>query len=310
MRVGILGGSGFVGQALAARLAADGHRVRVWTRRRERHRELLVLPELELVEGDVYQPDFLREQFAGLDAVVNLVGILNESGRSGRGFFRAHAELPERVVEAMRGVGVNRLLHMSALNATAQAPSHYLRSKAVGEEAVRRSGLRWTIFRPSVIFGPRDSFVNRFAALLRLMPGVFPLACPDARLQPVYIGDVVHAYAQALTDERTVGQQYNLCGPEACTLREIVTRIAGWTGRRVRIIGLNRMLSFAQALVMEFAPGKPFSLDNYRSLQLDSVCPGPFPAIFGLEPASLETIVPTYLNAGRRFDRLRVNARR
>ena len=210
----------------------------------------------------------------------------------------------------MRGVGVNRLLHMSALNAAAQAPSHYLRSKAVGEEVVRRSGLRWTIFRPSVIFGPHDSFVNRFAALLRLMPGVFPLACPDARLQPVYIDDVVHAYARALTDERTVGHQYNLCGPEACTLREIVARIAGWTGRRVRIIGLNRTLSFAQALVMEFAPGKPFSLDNYRSLQLDSVCPGPFPAIFGLEPASLETIVPTYLNAGRRFDRLRVNARR
>lgn len=310
MRVVILGGSGFVGYALATRLSADGHGVRVLTRRRERHRELLVLPELELVEGDVFQPPFLREQFAGFDVVINLVGILNESGRSGKGFHRAHAELPERVVEAMRAAGITRLLHMSALNASAQAPSHYLRSKAAGEEIVRRGGMRWTIFRPSVIFGPRDSFVNRFAALLRLMPGVFPLACPNARLQPVYIGDVVHAYAQACTDERTVGQSYNLCGPDAYTLREIVTRIAGWTGRRVHILGLNRMLSFAQALVMEFAPGKPFSLDNFHSLQIDNICLGPFPALFGIEPASFDAEVPRYLSAGQHYDRLRSNARR
>lgn len=310
MRVVILGGSGFVGHALAARLVAAGHVVRVLTRRRERHRELLVLPGLELVEGDVYQPAFLREQLAGCDAVVNLVGILNESGRSGRGHHHAHAELPQRLIEAMRAVGITRLLHMSALNASAQAPSHYLRSKAAGEEIVRRSGLRWTIFRPSVIFGPRDSFVNRFAALLRLMPGVFPLACPDARLQPVYIDDVVHAYAQALTDERTVSQLYNLCGPESYTLREIVARIAGWTGRRVCIVGLNRALSFAQALVMEFAPGKPFSLDNFRSLQVDSVCPGPFPAVYGIQPVSFDAEVPRILSAGQAYDRFRANARR
>lgn len=310
MRVVILGGSGFVGHAVAARLIAAGHGVRVLTRRRERHRELLVLPGLELVEGDVFQPGFLREQLAGCDAAINLVGILNESGRSGKGFHRAHVELPQRLVEAMRAVGVSRLLHMSALNASAQAPSHYLRSKAAGEEVVRRSDLRWTCFRPSVIFGARDSFVNRFAALLRLMPGLFPLACPDARLQPVCIDDVVQAYAHALTDERTVGQSYNLCGPESYTLREIVTRIAGWTGRRVRIVGLNRALSFAQALVMEFAPGKPFSLDNFRSLQVDSVCPGPFPPIFGLQPASFDAEVPRFLSTGHAYDRFRASARR
>jgi NADH dehydrogenase len=210
----------------------------------------------------------------------------------------------------MRAVGTTRLLHMSALNASAQAPSHYLRSKAAGEEAVRRSGLRGTVFRPSVIFGPRDSFVNRFATLLRLMPGIFPLACPDARLQPVCIDDVTQAFAHALTDERTVGQSYNLCGPVAYTLREIVTRIAGWTGRRVRIVGLGRALSYAQALVMEFAPGKPFSLDNFRSLQVDSVCPGPFPAVFGIVPAAFEAEVPRYLSAGRNYDRFRAGARR
>ncbi|OGI39789.1 MAG: hypothetical protein A2140_08855 [Candidatus Muproteobacteria bacterium RBG_16_62_13] len=310
MRVVILGGSGFVGHALATRLIAAGHGVRVLTRRRERHRELLVLPGLDLVEGDVYQSGFLREQLAGFDVAVNLVGILNESGRSGRGFGHAHAELPQCVVEAMRAVGITRLLHMSALNASAQAPSYYLRSKAAGEEVVRRSGLRWTIFRPSVIFGPRDSFVNRFADLLRLMPGVFPLACPDARLQPVYINDVAQAFTHALTDERTVGQSYNLCGPMAYSLREIVARIAGWTGQRVRIVGLGRTLSFAQAQVMEFAPGKPFSLDNYRSLQVDSVCPGPFPAMLGFVPASFEVEVPRFLSTGLAYDRFRASARR
>ena len=310
MRVVILGGSGFVGHALATRLIAAGHGVRVLTRRRERHRELLVLPGLDLVEGDVYQSGFLREQLAGFDAAVNLVGILNESGRSGRGFGHAHAELPQCVVEAMRAVGITRLLHMSALNASAQAPSHYLRSKAAGEEFVRRSGLRWTIFRPSVIFGPHDSFVNRFAALLRVMPGVFPLACPDARLQPVYIDDVVQAFTRALTDERTVGQSYNLCGPMAYSLREIVARIAGWTGRRVRIVGLGRTLSFAQALVMEFAPGKPFSLDNYRSLQVDSVCPGSFPTVFGINPVSFDVEAPRLLSAGLGYDRFRASALR
>ncbi len=310
MRVVILGGSGFVGHALAARVIAAGHHVRVLTRRRERHRELLVLPGLELVEGDVYQPAFLREQLAGCDAVINLVGILNESGRSGRGFSRAHAELPQCVVEAMRAVGITRLLHMSALNASAQAPSHYLRSKAAGEAIVQRSGLRWTVFRPSVIFGPHDSFVNRFAALLRVMPGVFPLACPDARLQPVYIDDVAQAFVHSLTDERTVGQSYHLCGPEAYTLREIVTHIAGWTGRRVHIVGLGRALSFTQALVMEFAPGKPFSIDNYRSLQIDSICAGPFPSVFNIPPASFDVEVPRYLSAGRHYDRFRAGARR
>jgi len=310
MFVGILGGSGFVGHALASRLVADGHRVRVFTRRRERHRDLLVLPGLELVEGDVFQPLFLREQFAGLDAVINLVGILNEHGRSGRGYARAHAELPEQVVQAMRAAGVGRLLHMSALNASTDAPSHYLRSKAIGEEIVRRSGLRTTIFRPSVIFGERDSFVNRFAALVRVMPGVFPLACPQSRLQPVYVDDVARAFVHALTDAHTVGQAYNLCGPGAYSLREIVSLIAGWTGRRVCVIGLNRSFSYLQALIMEFAPGKPFSLDNYRSLQIDSVCPGPFPPVFGLRPAAFEAVVPRILKGHGRYDRFRVSAGR
>lgn len=299
MNICLLGGTGFVGRALAARLTEAGHQVLVPTRRYERHRELLVLPTVKLVEGDVHNAEFLRRCCEGRDAAINLVGILNEKGRRGQGFARAHVDLPAKVVEACRSTGVKRLLHMSALHAALQAPSHYLRTKAMGEDTVHRAaddGLRVTSFRPSVIFGPRDSFVNRFAGLLRLAPGVFPLACPEAKFQPVYVGDVVSAYVYALHDTRTHGSRYDLCGPKVYTLREIVNYIASVMGKRVAVLGLNRTLSHLQAMLMEFAPGKPFSLDNFRSLQVDSVCSGrAFPEVFGITPTPMEQVVPTYL---------------
>jgi NADH dehydrogenase len=299
MRICILGGSGFVGRALCARLAAAGHALRVPTRRHERSRDLTVLPTLTLLQGDVHDPDFLEDCCAGQDTVINLVGILNEKGRSGKGFARAHVELPEKVVAACRETRVKRLLHMSALHAAPDAPSHYLRTKAVGEDIAHRGAnddLHVTSFRPSVIFGPHDSFVNRFADLLRLAPGVFPLACPDAKFQPVYVEDVVSAFVHALKDTRTHGQRYDFCGPKVYTLREIVSYIASVMGKRIHIIGLNRTLSHMQAAIMEFAPGKPFSLDNFRSLQVDSVCSGKaFPEVFGIVPTPMEQVVPGYI---------------
>jgi len=297
-KICILGGTGFVGRRLAARLSKAGHDIAILTRRRERHRDLLVLPGLRLIEGDVHEPAFLRGEFEGRDTVVNLVGILNESGRDGRGFARAHAELPGKIVQACRETGVPRLLHMSALHAAPDAPSHYLRTKAAGEEAAHHADgadFHVTSFRPSVIFGPGDGFLNRFATLLRLAPGVFPLACPDARFQPVYVEDVVRAFAESLDNHKTFGQRYDLCGPRVYTLREIVNYVAELLGKRVCIVGLNDALSYLQAAVMEFVPGKPFSLDNYRSLQLDSVCEKAFPEVFGVTPESLEEIAPTYL---------------
>jgi NADH dehydrogenase len=212
-----------------------------------------------------------------------------------------HAELPEKVVEACRGAGVKRLLHMSALHAALDAPSHYLRTKALGEETVQRAHsaeLAVTSFRPSVIFGARDSFINRFAQIVRLAPGVLPLACPNAKFQPVYVGDVAEAFVRALDDHKTFGHRYELCGPKVYTLRQIVEYIAALLGRRLRVIGLNDTLSHLQAALMEFAPGKPFSLDNYRSLKVDSVCAKGFPPVFGIEPHTLESVVPTYLRPG------------
>ncbi len=288
-----------MGRALSARLVADGHEVLVPTRRYDKHRDLLVLPTLSLLQGDVHNPDFLASCCEDQDVVINLVGILNERGRNGRGFVRAHVALPEKLVAACRRAGVKRLLHMSALHASLTAPSHYLRTKAMGEDTAHRTaadGIAVTSFRPSVIFGPRDSFVNRFAGLLRLAPGVFPLACPDAKFQPVYVEDVVSAYVHALHDSKTHGQRYDLCGPKVYTLSQIVSYIAELMDKRVVIVGLNRVLSQLQAAFLEFAPGKPFSLDNFRSLQVDSVCSGKaFPEVFGITPTPIEQVVPTYI---------------
>ncbi len=306
-----------MGRALSARLVADGHEVLVPTRRYDKHRDLLVLPTLSLLQGNVHDPEFLAHCCEGRDAVINLVGILNERGRNGRGFAdrnearaarqgrrgsgfaRVHVELPEKLVAACRRAGVKRLLHMSALHASLTAPSHYLRTKAMGEDTAHRTaadGIAVTSFRPSVIFGPRDSFVNRFAGLLRLAPGVFPLACPDAKFQPVYVEDVVSAFVHALHDSKTHGQRYDLCGPKVYTLSQIVSYIAELMDKRVVIVGLNRVLSQLQAAFLEFAPGKPFSLDNFRSLQVDSVCSGKaFPEVFGITPTPIEQVVPTYI---------------
>lgn len=292
----VLGGTGFVGRQLLNQLPPDRYRIKVLTRRRERHRELRVLPNVELLEADAHDPATLRAAFRGCDAVINLVGILNEAGQ---GFAAVHVELPRKIVQACKEAGVRRVLQMSALHAdAANGPSQYLRTKGAGEDLVHAAaadGLQVTSFRPSVIFGPRDSFINRFAGLLRLAPYLFPLACPDSRFAPVYVGDVAHAFIIALENGTTIGHRYDLCGPRVYTLREIVELTAREFGLRRKIIGLNDTLSRWQARLFEFVPGKPFTLDNYRSLQVDSVCRGDNGLLqLGITPTSLEAVLPRY----------------
>lgn len=295
MKIVLLGGTGFVGRLLLQHLAAAGHEVRVLTRRRERHRDLLVLPRALLVEGDVHNPAFLAREFKGMDAAINLIGILH-ARRPGE-FQRVHTELPEKIASACVQVGIPRLLHMSALGASADAPSEYLRSKAAGEAAVMRAPLAITCFRPSVIFGAGDGFTRRFAKLLRSIPGIFPLACPQARLQPVYVLDVVRAFAAALTQYQTHGRCYELCGPRAYTLLELVMYIRAVLGSSRRILPLGARESWAQATLLEYLPGHLFTRDNFHSLQRDNVCSGEFPPLFAPPPTSLEAVAPAYLRA-------------
>jgi NADH dehydrogenase len=295
----VLGGSGFVGTHLCSALARDGWRITVPTRDPARASHLGPIPSLKLVAADVHDPRQLAALTAGQQAVANLVGILNERGRSGSGFARVHAELVRKVVDACRRGRVDRLLHLSALNADADnGASHYLRSKGRGERIIREESgpdLRWTIFQPSVIFGPRDDFVNRFARLLRAVPLALPLARPRARFAPVWVGDVVAAMQRALADEATAGECYELCGPEQMTLRQIVCRVRDRLGLARAIIGIPDLAARLQAAVFDFVPGKPFSTDNYKSLLVDSVCSVNGLARLGIRPQPLDAILPGYL---------------
>jgi uncharacterized protein YbjT (DUF2867 family) len=301
----VLGGTGFIGRALAARLTADGHSVKVLTRDRNGNRDLLVLPTVRLVRADVHDPAALEREFGGCDVVVNLVGILNER-RPGRGsgaeFRRVHTELPMKVVRACRAAGVRRYLHMSGLKADSQrGPSHYLRSKGEAEDFIRREcaggSPEFVIFQPSVVFGPGDEFVNKFATVLGLMPGVMPLACAGARFAPVYVGDVVEAFARSVDDRAVAGKTLQLCGPDVLTLGGIVRETAAALGLRRWILPLPAAVSRAQAAVMDYVPGKPFSTDNYLSATLDSVCDCDGLASLGIERTSMHGVVPAYLRA-------------
>jgi uncharacterized protein YbjT (DUF2867 family) len=284
---------------LVARLIKDGHQVTVLSRDREQHKHLLVLPGLTLENCDVYDEAQLSERFRGKDVVINLIGILNERGFGGSGFRRAHTELTRGVLQAARSAGSARLLQVSALKAAADAPSYYLSSKGEAEQLIRDSGaaLDWTIFQPSVMFGPGDSFLNRFARLLATIPWVLPLAKPNARFQPVFVDDVVEALRRCLHGGSSSRQTYELGGPHTYSLREIVTMVAKLTGRRRWIMGLPDPVAWLQALAMNFVPGRPFSSDNYRSLTVDSVCAQDGFAKLGIKPQSMVASASQYLGA-------------
>ena len=309
-RILVLGGSGFVGRYLVSQLSAAGCSVVVPTRRRDRGKHLILLPTVEVVEADVHEQATLERLASGVSAVINLVGILNEARRGD--FDRAHIELARKVVDACRSARVARLLHMSALNADPKGPSRYLTTKGEAEGIVVGSGLAWTIFRPSVMFGREDAFLNMFASLERVLP-VIALASANARFQPVFVGDVAHAFVHALSDDATHGQRYPLCGPTVYTLGELVAYVGELSGERRPILPLGPALSSLQARVLEWLPGPLMSRDNLASMSKDSVCDGGFPAVFGFAPTALEAVVPAYLSAASaksRFDALRMHSGR
>jgi NADH dehydrogenase len=294
----VLGGTGFVGQQLLNRLSRAGYRTRVPTRHPHRFRHLSLVQGCELVEVEQWDEAILREQMVDCHALVNLVGILNEG--AGRTFEQTHVHLVELDTQAAIASGVSVYLHMSALNADPEGPSEYLRSKGRGEAlalAAGEQGLAVTLFRPSVIFGPGDGLFDRFASLLRFLPGPFPLACADAQFAPVYVGDVVSAMLRALEDPASQGEVYELCGPRTFALRDILTYTGSHIRRKVRVIALNDRLSRLQARLFEKLPGRPFSTDNYRSLQVSSLCREDGLGRLGIPATDVDAIVPMYLES-------------
>lgn len=302
MRILVVGGSGFIGQHVVGKLAARGDSVFVPTRRLPHARELLVYPTVTVLPADLSDPAVIDNLVHGMDVVINLVGVLHSApGKPyGPSFDAAHVQLPARLARACAGAGVKRLLHVSALGASAQGSSAYLRSKAAGEQAIldiqqSNPALCVTIFRPSVVFGPRDSFMNMFARLARFFP-VLPLAGSKARMQPVYVDDVAKALVNALPLPATCGQIYDLAGPRVYTLGELVGLAAKYSGHPRVVMDLPMSLGRMQAWFFECLPGEPLmSRDNLDSLQTDNVSDKPIDPVLGVIPTPLESVVPNYL---------------
>ncbi len=270
----LLGGSGFIGKHLAFALANRGYNVTVPCRRPHRNKDLLVHPNIRLLEANVFDPDQLDNLCQYQDAMVNLIGILHERKRDD--FRRVHIDFIKTLVDSCTRHNIKRFLHLSALGADqATGTSRYLRSKGEGENLLHTFGqkdLRVTSFQPSVVFGKNDQFINRFAGILRLCFGFFPVACGQSKLAPVYVGDLVEKIVATIDDKASYSKRYTVCGPEVFSLQQILELLVKAMGLSCRILPLGNTLSKLQALVLQNLPGKLFTMDNYRSLQTPNIC--------------------------------------
>ncbi len=316
--VTVLGGSGFVGSSLISQLDQAGYHVQVLTRRREQAKHLILLPHVTVTECDIHDETALKNAVSGSDVVINLIGILHQTGKDG--FDQMHHQLPKRLAALCVALGIPRLLHMSALQAAADAPSAYLRSKAAGEAAVLSHApqLQVTVFKPSVIFGTHDQFINMFAKLIKLMP-VLALAMPNAKFQPIWVEDVSTAFVNAIAQTNTYGKVYELGGPHILTLKQIIQQVMDTIGVHRPIIGLNQTLSMLQGAVMECLPIQLMSRDNVKSMLVDNVCQQPIANELCILPTDMAAVIPAYLvqqNPRGAYDHFRaaagraINARR
>lgn len=310
----ILGGTGFVGRHLCEKLHRQGWRLTVPTRRLANATAVQHLPRVTVVQADVHDPAQLTDLLKGHDAVVNLVAILHGDEAA---FERTHVNLPRTLAQACLDSGVRRLVHISALGASLDGPSRYLRSKARGEEALRRAGLELTILRPSVIFGAGDRFLNLFAQLQESAP-IVPLAGASAKFQPVWVEDVAQAVVNSLIDQRlpqsSVGQTFDCAGPSVYTLADLVRLAGRCSGHPRPVLPLPAALGYPMARLMELGPGQPLmSRDNLASMSVDNVASGQWPGLqsLGITPAELASVAPGYLGErGPRSDLLLHRSRR
>lgn len=293
----MIGGNGFVGRVIAAQLQLAGYSVLIPTGHLAAARELRMLPKVHIEEANIHDFDELQSLCGRIDkngAVINLVGVLHDKPAQpyGKVFNAAHVDLPKNIITAMQLHGLKRYLHMSALGADSNGPSMYQRSKGDGEAAVKASNLDWTIFRPSVIFGAQDQFINLFSKLTKLFPAM-PLANHQAQFQPVSVDDVASAFVKSLSMPQTIHQTYDLVGPIVYTMKEIVELAARKANTSCVIIPVPAFVGYLQALAFEFLPGPTLmSRDNIASMQLPNTLPAngmdALTAVFKISRRSLE----------------------
>lgn len=299
--VTVFGGSGFLGRHVVSALARRDYRIRVAVRRPELSGHLQPLGrvgQIHAVQANLRYPESVAAAMRGAHVAINLVGILAEGGA--QKFDAVQGSGAANVAQAAAAAGA-RMVHVSAIGADPNSPARYARSKAAGEQAVFAAVPQATIFRPSVVFGPEDQFTNRFAALARLSP-VLPLVGADTKLQPVYVGDVATAIADAVDGLAKPGATYELGGPEQLTMREIMRIILQTTDRNPLLVPLPFGLASLQAMLLQFAPGA-FKLtpDQVRMLEVDNVVSEAAKSAgltlqgLGIQPDSLQAIVPSYL---------------
>lgn len=294
-KVCIIGGSGFVGRAIVRQAVAAGMEVTIACRHPERARDLLV-NGARMVKADVASGKGLDEAVTGSDCVINLVGLLFERGRYS--FSASHVKGAENVINACKGAGVSRYVHMSALGAGNVPESSYATTKSEAENLVRQSGLSWTIFRPSIIYGAGDSFFNKFKAMSALLP-VLPVIAGETRFQPVWVEDVARAFVSAIGNTNTTSQTYELAGPKQYTFHELLKMLMDQLGRCRLLLPVPGFAAKIMAFFMQLLPVPPLTPDQLKLLAHDNVASGePFPAIFG-KAADLETVLPTYIRQGQ-----------
>jgi NADH dehydrogenase len=291
MRIFLAGGTGFVGEHVRNALLAAGHTLRVLV-----HNSMPLHGEgIEPVKGEVTDPASFRDGLEGCQAVINLVGIIREHPGRGVTFQRLHVQASRALVEEARKSGIERYLHMSALGSRPGAVSAYHRSKWEGEEAVRHSGLNHTIFRPSVIFGPRDDFINRLAGYVRSFPAMPVMGDGAYRLQPISADDVAKCFAIALEKADTAGQAYELCGQDRVSYLELVTLIGECLGRTPRTVHLPLALMKGIVPMLQGLPGFPLTMDQLQMLLEESICDGSWRKVFGFEPLRLREGIARYV---------------
>lgn len=306
--VTIFGGSGFVGKQVVRRLARDGYRIRVVTRRPNLHLELKPLGEvgqIALVRGDIRNAQQVRNAVQGASFVVNLVGILRPGG--GQSFEDIHAAGPDAVAQACADEGVEGLVQMSAIGANPDSNSAYSRSRAGGEAAARGAFPATVVLRPSVIFGSGDGFFNLFAGLMRMMRVFFPsFGGGRTRFQPVYVGDVAEAVSIALRTPSLNGRTFELGGPSVMSLQQILDLIARETGRKFIYVPVPFFALDIVSLLTGWLPFAPMTYDQAKLLRKDNVVKaGPDAAQvgtcqdLGITPTPVEAVVSSYLYAYR-----------